>query len=145
MQICVLTELQAHLFEHKGILPECCNLNRERRRAGLHEVQSHGGHIHLQSYAQAVRIVGADQGDNQGRWVIGPFAIAYNSKRGWNSKRSGAVRTMQMTRETSSFRHAGQTKGAIEARGAHGRNTSVLATNTPQPTTVVSTCTGEEK
>ena len=126
MKVCVLTELQAHLLEHKGILPECCFLNRLRIRAGLPEVEDgkYGGHIHVE-YREAVRCVGQDIGDGAARWVGGRFMIAYNTKRGWNRIHD----SMQMTRETSGFRHHGRTRKPVYAIGGRERATSVRAIN----------------
>jgi hypothetical protein len=103
MEICVLTELQAAHLEHKGIIPECSHWNPTRRRMGLSETDRNGGHAHI-PYKEAKAKVGNDLGDREARWIGGFFAICFNTKRGWNSKRSGSVRTMQMTRETSGYR-----------------------------------------
>jgi len=127
MKVCVLTELQARLFEHKGVVPECSCLNRLRVKAGLSASDKMGGHLHME-LRDARRHVGLDEGDHNARWVIGTYAIAFNTKRGWNNVRG----SMQMTRETSGFRHAGGTHGPIPALGAHGRNLSVRDVNDPE-------------
>lgn len=130
MQVCALTELQAKQFEHTGIIPDCRLLNSARKRAGLEPSDREGGHLHV-SFREAEKLVGADQGDRMARWVGGRFMIAMNTKRGWNSVQSQRVRVMQMTRETSAFRHANDSSGnrGVPAVGARERRTTVRQNN----------------
>lgn len=133
MQVCALTELQAKQFEHTGIVPDCRHLNSARKRAGLEPSEREGSHLHI-PYHQAEHLVGEDRGDGMARWVGGRFMIAMNTKRGWNSVQSQRVRVMQMTRETSAFRHANDSSGnrGVPAVGARERRTTVRQTNQPQ-------------
>jgi hypothetical protein len=124
MSVCCLTEVQARELEHRGIVPECRNLNGLRRKCGLPPTESSGNHLHV-SYKEAKRHTLLDLGDGAARWVVMGFAITFNTKRGWNKVRD----SMQMTREISGFRHVRGSGKPIPAAGAHGRNTSVYVTN----------------
>lgn len=128
MRVCLLTELQAREFEHRGTVPDCRNVNPIRRQHGLEACAHEGSHLHM-SYREAERKVGNDQGDGIARWVGGRFMISINTKRGWNSVRSGGKSVMQMTRETSGFRHASGGNHEIGAVGARQRRTTVRQTN----------------
>lgn len=134
MQVCALTELQAKQFEHSGIVPNCKHLNSARKRAGLDPSIIEGGHLHI-SYREAEKLVGEDRGDGMARWVGGRFMVAMNTKRGWNSVQSQRMRVMQMTRETSAFRHANDSSGnrGVPAVGARERRTTVRQNNHVPP------------
>lgn len=114
--VCELTPAQARNAELHGILPDCRNVK--------FDTDSNGNHSHLKA-KEAERLVASDDGTSEARWVGGFRMIAKNVKGGWNTVKG----SKQLTRYPTMLPPGHY---EIEAVGAHGRRTSVFATNNPQ-------------